>query len=314
MTPAIITKALSRNFGEITAVRDIDFQVEEGEVFGVLGPNGAGKTTLVRLLNGILTPSSGNALVFGMDPAREGDRVRRITGVLTESPSHYERLTAYQNLSFYAAMSGVPEGDLPSRVNQMLSLFGLQDRARAPVGGFSKGMKQRLALARALIHEPKMLFLDEPTAGLDPEAARQVDDLIADLVEEEGRTVFLCTHNLPEAQALCDRLMMLNRGRMLAIGSIPELTARIWQALPVDLEFLVPPPPGVRKDLRSMEGVNLESEDPTRFTLRLKGKEQIPAVVAMAVEGGAEILRVSPREYSLEEIYFAIQKGQEAGA
>jgi ABC-2 type transport system ATP-binding protein len=313
MTVAIETEHLTRTFGSITAVTDVSLSINEGEVFGMLGPNGAGKTTMVRLLNGILTPSDGNTRIYGRDPVSEGPRVRSMTGVLTESPSHYERLTARQNLTFYANMFGVKEGILRDRVREMLHLFGLEKRADDLVGGFSKGMKQRLALARALVHEPKALFLDEPTAGLDPEAARQVDDLIADLSREEGRTVFLCTHNLHEAQTLCDRVAMLNRGRLLAMGSIQELTDRVWQVMSVDVELLHPLSPAAMGHLEGLEGISIESAESLHLSLKVQKKERIPLVIRALVGEGGEIVRVSPREYSLEEVYFAIQKeGEEA--
>ncbi len=209
--PVIETESLSRSFGPVRAVDGPTFQVYEGEVFGLLGPNGAGKTTTVRLLNGVLRPSGGRARVLGLDPVQDGCRLRQQTGVLTETPSLYERLTARENLSLFGALYGIPETKLSRRVARMLEEFGLADRADGRVGEFSKGMKQRLALARALLHEPPLLFLDEPTAGLDPEAARQVTEMIARLSRKEGRAVFLCTHNLTEAQRLCDRVAVMGR-------------------------------------------------------------------------------------------------------
>jgi ABC-2 type transport system ATP-binding protein len=314
MNLAIETEHLTRIFGSIIAVTDVSLSVKEGEVFGMLGPNGAGKTTMVRLLNGILTPSEGRARVYGRDPASEGPEVRGMTGVLTESPSHYERLTARQNLTFYATMFGVPERRLTDRVKEMLHLFGLERRADDLVGSYSKGMKQRLALARALVHEPKVLFLDEPTAGLDPEAARQVDDLIAELSREEGRTVFLCTHNLHEAQLLCNRVAMLNQGRLLAVGSIQELTDRVWQVMSVEVELLHPLSSRAMERLKELEGISIESAEPFHLRLKVQKKDRIPRIVREMVQEGGQIVRVSPREYTLEEIYFAIQKGGEERA
>ncbi|KUG19955.1 MAG: ABC transporter ATP-binding protein [Methanomicrobiaceae archaeon] len=312
MVSAICTDGLTRTFGMLTAVDGVSLDVEEGEVFGVLGPNAAGKTTLIRLINGVLTPTRGKASVYGKDAAREGTAVRAMTGVLTESPSHYERLTGRQNLTFYARLYGLPEPDVAGSVAGRLTLFGLEARADDLVGGYSKGMKQRLALARALIHDPKVLFLDEPTAGLDPEASRQVNDMIRGLAESGGRTVFLCTHNLHEAQSLCDRVAMLNQGRILATGSIRELSEQLWQATPVEIEFLTPPPEAVLTHLSAMQGVTLIDRGDVSLTLRVSQKEVVPAVVASAVANSGRVLRVSPREYSLEEIYFAIQRGREA--
>ncbi len=309
-TWAIRTEGLSRSFGNVKAVQGVDFKVAEGEVFGVLGPNGAGKTTLVRLLNGILHPTSGHSWIYDYDPVVEGSLVRRRTGVLTESPSHYERLTARQNLAFYATMFGIPEPEVTGRVDEMLSLFGLSQRADDAVGGFSKGMKQRLALARAIIHRPSVLFLDEPTAGLDPEAARQVDELIGELSREEGRTVFLCTHNLHEAQALCNRVGMLNQGKIIAEGSIRELTEQIWHTVPVDLEFLAPLPTEAIDRIRNTEGVSIVAETPLTMTLKVRDRTLIATIVRGIVNQGGSVIRVNPREYGLEELYFAIQRGE----
>ncbi len=313
MAEAIAVENLTRTFGAITAVDDITFSVEAGEVFGVLGPNGAGKTTLIRLMNGILTPTAGSARLFGKDAAAEGAQVRGMCGVLTETPSHYERLTARRNLAFYATVYGIPEGEVRERIERSLQAFGLQDRGDDRVGGFSTGMKQRLALARALIHEPPLLFLDEPTSGLDPEAARQVDAMIAELARSEGRTVFLSTHNLHEAEALCDRVALLNRGRILAVGTIRELTQRIWQVQPLDIELLSPPPPAVAEALAGIDGVTVLSRGDTAISLQVDRRETIPEVVASIVRNGGAILQAKSREYSLEEIYFEIQQRGRSG-
>src|SRR5260370_39356025 len=219
---AIQTDGLTRLFGSPTAVAGVTLAVDRGEVFGVLGPNGAGKTTMVRLLNGVLAPSSGTCRVLGLDPATQGSAVRRRTGVLTESPALYERMSARENLRFSGTMYGVPVAKLPARADAMLDACGLPERADDKVGSFSKGMKQRLALARALLHEPEVLFLDEPTAALDPEAARRVTELIMEFTRQPRRTAFLCTRYLPEPQRLCCRAALLNRGRVIAPSTITD--------------------------------------------------------------------------------------------
>jgi ABC-2 type transport system ATP-binding protein len=306
--PLIQVENITRSFGNITAIDRVSFMVDEGEVFGLLGPNGAGKTTLVRLLNGVLAPTSGRSFLFGRDVAENGAYVRSRTGVLTETPSVYERLTARKNLHFFGRMYGIPEADLREKTDHMLAVFDLADRGDEPVGGFSKGMKQRLALARALIHDPPVIFLDEPTAGLDPEAARQVDGIIKELAGTEGRTIVLCTHNLNEAEHLSSRVVMLNRGRILATGSIQDLADMLWKAVPLEIEFLTPPPPGVFAALHAMEGISLVSQEPTRLILRIVEKRIIPAVIASVTQNGGQVIRVTPREYSLEEIYFEVQE------
>ncbi len=313
MDPIIQVKNIVRTFGSTRAIDGISFSVDEGEVFGVLGPNGSGKTTLVRLLNGVLAPTSGEAFLFGRDVATDGTFIRQRTGVLTETPSLYERLTARKNLTFFSRFYGIPDADIPRRVDRILSLLDLADRGDEAVGGFSKGMKQRLAIARALIHDPQVIFLDEPTSGLDPEASRQVDGIIRELASDKGKTIFLCTHNLNEAQYLCSRVAMINKGRVLAQGSIRDLTDRLWKAVPIEMEFLNPAPPAVTEKIRMMEGVTIEGQTGNTLTLRVSHRDLVPTVIGTAVKNGAEIFRVTPRNYTLEEIYFAVQ-AQEGGA
>jgi len=308
--PAIQTEKLTRLFGSLTAVDGVSLTVEAGEVFGVLGPNGAGKTTMVRLLNGVLAPSAGVCRVLGFNPATQGSEVRRRTGVLTESPALCERMSARENLRFFGTLYGVPEEKLPARADAMLEAFGLAERADDRVGGYSKGMKQRLALARSLLHEPEVLFLDEPTAALDPEAARRVTELIMEFSHQAGRTVFLCTHYLPEAQRLCDRVAVLNRGRLIATGALDELARTLWHGIWVDIECLAAPGPALLDAVRTLPGVTsarLDGEDDARMSVQVEGEAQIPAVVRAIVECGGQVLRVNPREHTLEEVYFELQ-------
>src|SRR5262245_48959938 len=304
---AIQTDTLTKLFGGITAVDGVTLTVERGEVFGVLGPNGAGKTTMVRLLNGVLAPSAGTCRVLGFDPATEGSEVRRRTGVLTESPALYERMTARENLRFFGTMYDVPEEKLSLRAAAVLEAFGLAERADGKVGGFSKGMKQRLALARALLHEPEVLFLDEPTAALDPEAARRVTELIMEFTRQAGRTVFLCTHYLPEAQRLCDRVAVLSSGRLIATGPLSELARTLWHGTWVDIECLALLTPSMSDALRGMSGVTDTYLDGTRLAVQVEGEQVIPAVVRAVVERGGQVLRVDPREHTLEDVYFELQ-------
>lgn len=310
MTAVIETSDLQRTFGANCAVDGISFSVAPGEVFGLLGPNGAGKTTTVRLLNGLLPPSGGQARVFGFDPAAQGEQVRRKTGVLTETPALYERLSARENLVFFGTLTGLPEPELSRRVDEMLSFFGLGGRAADKVETYSKGMKQRLALARALIHKPPLLFLDEPTSGLDPEAAQQVNDLIASLAHQ-GQTIVLATHNLTDAQRLCDRVAILNRGRILAMGSLRDLASQLWPVMWVDLRFHGPAAdaPGLLKDMGGVLQVTGGGED---LAVQVEGEAVIPQVVRRLAERGVSILRVNPRDYTMEDIYFALQNGGRA--
>lgn len=312
MKPVIEVNSLHRTFGELKAVDGVTFNVEPGEVFGLLGPNGAGKTTMIRLLNGILPPSAGTARLFGLDPVSQGESVRRKTGVLTETPALYERLSARENLEFFATLHEIPASDLRLRVAEMLEFFQLSSRAEDKVETFSKGMKQRLALARALVHQPPLLFLDEPTSGLDPEAAQQVDDLIASLSHASGQTVVLATHNLLEAQRLCDRVAVMNRGKILALGSLEELARRLWPVTWVDIVFHVKPSEQAVESLKEQPGLIqvLPNTERDALSVQLENMDRIPHVVRWLVLQGESILRVNPRDYTLEDIYFALQAGE----
>ena len=307
--PIIETNKLQRSFGGNIAVDEMTFHVKQGEVFGLLGPNGAGKTTTVRLLNGILPPSSGTARVFGFDPVTQGESVRHKTGVLTETPALYERLSAWENLEFFGTLQEIPESELHHRVDEMLEFFELSSRAKDKVETFSKGMKQRLALARALIHKPPLIFLDEPTSGLDPEAAQQVDDLIASLAGKNGQTVILATHNLTEAQRLCDRVAIMNRGKILALGSLDELSKKLWSMTWVDMKFYKPLSANTSEKLKTFRGVIQVSTVDDALAVQVEKEDVIPAVVRYVVELGESVLKVNPRDYTLEDIYFALQAG-----
>lgn len=310
-SPVIQTSSLSRRFGAKDAVINLTLEVQAGEIFGFLGHNGAGKTTTVRLLNGVLEPTSGNVKVLGLDPQSEGPTLRAQTGVLTETPSLDERLSARDNLSFYADLYNVPRADAHGRVNSLLAEFELAERADEKVGGYSKGMKQRLALARALLHKPKMLFLDEPTAALDPVAARHVHALVENLARREGSTVFLCTHNLMEAQKLCDRVAVMQHGRLVALGTPSDLTRQYVKRLDVDLE--VDP---VQMDLAwqilqelPQLVIGSPKQEKVVLTMTLAGRESIPELLSILVKNGLRVYRLAPQEANLEEVYFALNGG-----
>lgn len=203
----IQTENLTKTFASFTAVDRLTLHIPQGELFGFLGPNGAGKTTTVRMLTSLIAPTSGSARVAGHQVGLEDQAIRREVGILTETPGLYDRLSAERNLRIYATLYEVK--DVAGQVEKYLRLLGLWERRHDAAGTFSKGMKQKLAIARALLHEPKVLFLDEPTAGLDPEASRLVRDFVAEL-KKDGRTIFICTHNLDEADRLCDRVAVFN--------------------------------------------------------------------------------------------------------
>jgi ABC-2 type transport system ATP-binding protein len=306
VSSAITTSGLSRRFGTEWALTGLDLAVPAGEVLALLGPNGAGKTTTVRLLNGILRPDRGSARVLGLDPAVDGDAVRARTGVLTENAGLDERLTALENLVLYARMRGIPASVATPRAMEMLERFGMAVRANDVVQGFSTGQRKRVALARALLHDPEVLFLDEPTSGLDPEATRDVLDLIASLAREHGRTIVLCTHFLGEAGRLSDRMAVLRDGRLLADGRPDELGARLWRGLAVDLELGGTADARVLKILASLRGVEAAEPIAGGAQVRVSDREAIPAVVAALVAREIPVYGAVPRPPTLEDVYFAI--------
>ena len=226
MKEIIKTNDLSKYYGkrdEIKAVDGLDLTVYQGETFGLLGPNGAGKTTTVRLLNCIIKPTKGTATIDGFDILKDEDDVKRITGLLAESPGLYEKLSAYEFLEFMGALYDVPKDILPERINNLLKLFGLYKRKDYLLEGYSRGMKQKILLAAAMIHDPPIIYLDEPTSTLDPRSALTVKDLIKELSEEAAKTIFICSHILPIVEELCDRIGIINEGKLIALGTINEI-------------------------------------------------------------------------------------------
>lgn len=303
----IETRALSRRFGTNVAVDHLDLTVKRGEVFGLLGHNGAGKTTTVRLLNGVLAASSGSARVFGLDPVERGDVVRRRTGVLTETPALEERLTARENLGIFADLYGVPMGEVAGRVDAALRAFDLADVANARVGTFSKGMKQRLAIARATLHTPEVLYLDEPTSGLDPVSAKSVNDAIVRWSRDEGRTVLLCTHDLRDAERLCDRVAVLSRGQVVLSGVPAELSAR-YESRRVEV---VVHPDDVRRAAQVLGRWNVEASGAAILTVEA-GRAEVPALLSALLSANVRVYEVRPHAPTLEDVYFAVHGVREA--
>ncbi len=309
---AIQTQGLTRRFGATTAVDHLSLTVETGEIFGFLGHNGAGKTTTVRLLNGVLGADGGDIRVLDLDPAADGPKLRARTGVLTETPSLDERLSAVDNLTIYADLYAVPTGEVNGRVNGILETFGLAERGREKVGGYSKGMKQRLALARAFLHQPDLLFLDEPTAGLDPVATQEVHDMILHVSREEGRTVFLCTHNLVEAQRLCHRVAVMEQGQMVAVGTPRELAHTIGADMRFTLEIAPDQVEIARAAVIPLAAVSAVETTDAELTLTVNDREAVPDVLAALQAAHVRVYAAIPQQTSLEDIYMALhrRKGQ----
>ena len=296
MTAAIAARGLSKIFGATPAIEGLTLEVARGSAFALLGPNGAGKTTSIRLLTALVEPTTGEAEVCGHRLGRDNDAIRRSCGLLTEVPGLYPRLTALQNLTFFAELQDLSPRVARPRIERWLRRFELWDRRDQPTGGFSTGMKQKLALARALLHEPALLFLDEPTSGLDPESTRTVRELIREQVGE-GRTVILCTHHLDEAERLCDRVAFI-RGRVLAVETI----AHDQPSTRITLAGESAPH---AERIAQLDGVRDLHSDGKTLTFRA-AEAQHPQIIRALVEAGAEIIYVAPERGSLEALYFKL--------
>ena len=297
----IHARELSKRFGERTAVDRLSFDVAAGEIVGLLGPNGAGKTTTIRMLAGMIAPSSGSACVGELDPSREPERVHETIGLLTESPGFYERLTAEENLAYFARFYG--DIDAGEAVEVSLERMGLSERRRDRVGTFSKGMKQRLALARALLHGPLVLFLDEPTAGLDPEAARDLRNLIVELAAER-QTVLLCTHNLTEAEEVCQRIAVL-RTQLIALDTPAALReARFRPTVRVRLARSDARLVDALRELPFVQAIEVEPGGEDLLSIRLDDIDRDrPRLVTRIVDLDGEILEFAEDRRTLEDVY-----------
>ncbi len=300
---SIETHELTRTFGNRIAVDHLTLSIPQGQVFGFLGPNGAGKTTTVRMLAALIAPTSGTASVNGYPLGSGNNDIRRSVGILTEAPGLYDKLTAMQNLVFFAGLYDVPQSRAAQQAERYLKLMDLWDRRNDKAGSFSKGMRQKLAIARALLHDPAVVFLDEPTAGLDPEAARTVHEFIRTL-RTEGRTVFLTTHNLTEADALCD-IIAVFRTRLLKTGSPDQLRSNLFgRGTLVTLDSDAHP---WADTVRALPFVKRVSSQDGTLSIGMDDPDAMnPALVQALVTAGAHIRYVQPASHSLEEVYLEL--------
>ncbi len=306
MTLAIEARELTRNFPSGVALDHVTFELERGEVLALLGPNGAGKTTTVRLLNGVLAPDGGQARVLGYDPSVDGDAVRRRTGVLTENAGLDDRLTTRENLEFTARLRGFDAAGATRRVSEMLERFGMSDRAEDLTQGFSTGQRKRVALARALLHDPEVLFLDEPTSGLDPAGTRDVIDLVQALADE-GRTIILATHFLGEAGRLADRMAVLHHGQLRAFGRPADLALDLWHGIRAELDLGQPADAATIEALRTIDGVLEVTSDDIGANLRVTDRTVVPRIVADLVARGGQVFGAQAHAPTLEDVYFEIE-------
>jgi len=301
-----LCKYFQRNHQEIKAVDGLDLQVRQGEVFGFLGPNGAGKTTTVRMLSCLIGPTKGRAWVNNLEVGKEDQKIRAQVGILTESPGLYDRLSAQRNLEIYAELYGV--ADARGQVEKYLRFLELWEQRDAEAGTFSKGMKQKMAVARALLHEPPVLFLDEPTSALDPEAAKTVHDFIASL-KGQGRTIFLCTHNLDEADRLCDRIAVF-RQKLLAVDTPEALRRQLFgRQTVVHLARLSEQMAAAVRGLPFVKHVEVLPGESGAGKLVIGLSDpaaQNPAIVQALVGQGAQIQFVNELRHSLEDVYLSL--------
>ena len=303
---AIVTHGLSRSFGAVRAVEDLTLAVPRGTIFGFLGPNGAGKTTTIRLLLGLLEPTAGGAKVLGFDVRRQADEVRQRAGALLEHNGLYERLSAEDNLDFYGRVWRLPRDERQQRIHELLAHLGLWERRGETVSKWSRGMKQKLAVARALLHRPQLVFLDEPTAGLDPVAAAALRDDIAGLAKREGTTVFLTTHNLNEAERLCGLVGVVREGKLAALGSPDELRARAGapRAEVIGHGF----DERVLALLRARPEVAQAEVRNGHLAIDLKGEQNMAPLVSLLVASGAQVEEVHKGQASLEEAFLTMME------
>jgi ABC-2 type transport system ATP-binding protein len=292
---------LSKKFDDVTAVDEVTFHVDEGEVFGFLGPNGAGKTTTVRMLSCLISKTSGDARIAGYDVSNTDDslKIRKIIGLVPDNVGLYEELSAYKNLDFYGKLYECNETQRKENIEHFLKMLGLWDKRDVAAGAFSKGMKQKIAIARALIHEPKILFLDEPTVNLDPESSKMVRDFILEL-KKEKKTIFLNTHNLDEAQKICDKIGILNT-KLMAIGTPKELEESVWgNKTVIQLEQVNDT---ILDALYKLSVKNI-ANDNNKLTIDVVNPEnENPAIVAAIVRAGGQIQYVTELSPTLEDVY-----------
>src|SRR5213594_3533736 len=304
MNTVIRTEKLTKRFGSLAAVDGLDLEVHEGEVFGFLGPNGAGKTTTLRLLCALIGATSGTAEVAGFRLGRQDSEIRAAVGILTEQPGLYERQSAWENLVFFATLYGLDGPTAARQAEHFLRLMGLWDRRLEAVATFSRGMKQKMAIARAALHEPRILFLDEPTTGLDPDAAKTVREFIVAL-RGQGRTVFLCTHNLDEADRLCDRIAFF-RQNVIRIADPDELRAELYGRA-TEIRLMPAPRPEDLARVRAVPGVHeAHLENGSIVVASADPLLTNPLLVRALVDGGAEIAFVTERKAHLEDVYLQI--------
>jgi ABC-2 type transport system ATP-binding protein len=304
--PVIAATDLTRCFADTVAVDALSLEIHRGEVFGILGHNGAGKTTFLRLVNGLLRPTAGTITTFGGPSYQMGSSIRTRTGVVTESTSLDDFLTIRESLVAYGTMAGLPFRRIHDRVNELLEVFDLTWIADKQVRELSAGMRQRAAFARGLVHEPELLLLDEPTANMDPVAARQVRHIVADMARQTGRTVVISTHNLAEAQDICDRIAVLRRGRLQALGTMAELSRLLTRGAGTITLTIGPGQSATAIEVSGAYGQATIDGRPDVVTIHGADVRHIPALVVDLVRADVSVRGVTEAAPTLEDVYLAL--------
>jgi ABC-2 type transport system ATP-binding protein len=308
---AIQTNQLTRSFGILKALDRLTLSVPRGTVFGFLGPNGSGKTTTIRLLLGLLDPDDGQAQVLGYDTQKQADEVRARSGALLEHHGLYERLSAAENLDYYGRIWRMSKTERETRTRELLEPLGLYERRNEPIGRWSRGMKQKLAVARTLVHRPELVFLDEPTAGLDPVASAALREDLALLAEQEGVTIFLTTHNLAEAEKLCNQVAVINHGQLLALGSPSDLRSRTSaprlyiSGLGFSSEVV--------QGLRSNALVSGVRQSNGQVVMDLTDLSRSHEIVNQLVQAGVKIDEVRKEKADLEDVFLRLVEEERRG-
>ena len=304
--PVVELTDVRRCFGQVDALAGLNLVVPANQITVLLGPNGAGKTTAIRMITGALDPNSGQVRTFGLDPSLDGEDVRLRCGVVSAKPALYDRLDGRSNLAYAAELYGLGRGAaVDKRIREAAARFGIEHALDQRVGGFSTGMKTRLALARSILHEPDLLLFDEPTSGLDPESSHAVLEMIREMTDS-GRTVVMCTHLLLEAEGLADTVVVMEDGRDLVSGTPFDLTRKFW---PGTVVLVAAENPEAFAGIGSIAGITTvePDTDPSRVRLHLDGDDRIADVIAALVAQGVRLIRAEPIEPSLEDLYFAVR-------
>jgi ABC-2 type transport system ATP-binding protein len=310
--PAVALDGVDKRFGTTMALADLALAMPTGRITVLLGPNGAGKTTAIRTITGAFTPDRGTVRVFGLDPTADGEEVRSRCGVVSAKPALYDRLSGLDNLRYSAELHGLGRGSaVDARIGEAAARFGIAGSLTQQVGGYSTGMKTRLALARSVLHEPDLLLYDEPTSGLDPESSHAVLELIREMTRD-GSTVVMCTHLLLEAEGLADQVVVLQDGTDVVSGAPAELIGRYWPEASVRVGLEGPAGPEVLEVLDVIDGVTGWEHHDGAVEVRIDDPARVPDVVGALADRGARITRVLPHEPTLEDLYFAVRHGHGA--